>query len=140
MRTALFLFASLALTGCICGPGSQTCDNSCVDVQSDAENCGACGEACRLGQICVEGACVGGATRACASDEACSDGEFCTGIEHCVQGFCRPSAPVVCDDGIACTTEVCSNEARTCVARPSHSACASGKRCTGTSSTPDGCE
>jgi hypothetical protein len=36
------------------------CGSACVDLRSDAGNCGACGVACGLGQACAVGACGGG--------------------------------------------------------------------------------
>jgi len=45
---------------CVCpGAGQTECDGACVDVQTDAAHCGACGEACSEGQTCVAGACTG---------------------------------------------------------------------------------
>jgi hypothetical protein len=41
-----------------CGAGFSTCGNSCVDESTDAKNCGACGNACPNGQICVSKNCV----------------------------------------------------------------------------------
>lgn len=50
---------------CTCATNSNTpcdgnlacCDAGCIDVQDDLANCGACGNACGAGKICVEGAC-----------------------------------------------------------------------------------
>jgi len=42
------------------------CGNSCVDVQSDNNNCGACGKVCGTGQTCSAGKC------ACASSTTAS--------------------------------------------------------------------
>jgi hypothetical protein len=49
---------------CACAPGSQACGTSaaCVDLASDGDNCGACGNACPVGQTCEGGACVADAT------------------------------------------------------------------------------
>ena len=43
----------------------------------------------------------------CESNEDCDDGRFCNGEETCQTGACTPSAPLVCDDGDQCTTDVC---------------------------------
>jgi hypothetical protein len=41
----------------------------------------------------------------CTRDNECDDGLFCNGTETCELGRCA-SAPVDCDDGIACTVEI----------------------------------
>ncbi|MEZ4367784.1 MAG: MopE-related protein [Kofleriaceae bacterium] len=55
---------------------------------------------------------------ACVIDADCSNGFFCDGEEVCVDQTCRAGVAPVCDDGIACTTDVCSEELRECVAVP----------------------
>jgi len=41
-------------------PGSETdCAGTCVDVETDPSNCGACGMSCAVGQTCSAGACAG---------------------------------------------------------------------------------
>ncbi|MBX7194525.1 MAG: hypothetical protein K1X94_20885 [Sandaracinaceae bacterium] len=50
----------------------------------------------------------------CTRDGECDDGLFCNGTETCELGRCA-SAPVDCDDGIACTVDSCSEDARLCV-------------------------
>ncbi|WAM24319.1 hypothetical protein [Myxococcus sp. NMCA1] len=41
-----------------CQPPTVQCGSQCVDVSSDASNCGACGNVCDVGQACSESACV----------------------------------------------------------------------------------
>ena len=58
----------VALAGCAspvvgaeCRPGYTVCESECVDLESDRRHCGACGNACELGQACVGGVCrIGG--------------------------------------------------------------------------------
>jgi hypothetical protein len=40
-----------------CGAPSMMCGASCLDVSSDEENCGACGEICGGGEACIASAC-----------------------------------------------------------------------------------
>jgi hypothetical protein len=41
-----------------CGPALTTCDDICADLQSDVRACGACGNACDAGEICLDGGCI----------------------------------------------------------------------------------
>src|SRR5215472_404190 len=40
-----------------CAP-SQMCDGGCVDLQHDPANCGMCGHACGVNQVCSVGMCT----------------------------------------------------------------------------------
>ncbi len=51
----------------------------------------------------------------CRTDAQCDDGLFCSGVERCVDGACEAGLPIDCDDGIACTEDACSEDARECV-------------------------
>lgn len=88
-----------------------TCGDSCVDVRTDSENCGACGTACGLGSVCRDGACVdnapivdagvcptgqslcGGRCATLSSDPAnCGAcGTACADAEKCSAGQCVAS-------------------------------------------------
>ena len=47
-----------------CGPGTAVkCGDTCVDTQSNSQNCGACGKACDSSLVCSHGVC----TTVCAS-------------------------------------------------------------------------
>jgi hypothetical protein len=59
---------------------------------------------------------VDAAARACFVDEDCDDGYYCNGRETCVDGYCS-RAPIVCDDHVACTADLCSETNHTCVSR-----------------------
>ena len=50
----------------------------------------------------------------CEDDTECDDGVFCNGPETCASSTCAAGAPVSCDDDIACTTDTCSEEMRSC--------------------------
>ena len=47
-----------------CDGATQSCNGSCVDITSDATNCGACGKACASDELCCTSVCV--ATQACS--------------------------------------------------------------------------
>ena len=50
-----------------CAPDSLSCSGSCVDPNTDARNCGACGVACGAGSDCVSGTCTCSSTPASVS-------------------------------------------------------------------------
>ncbi|MBU0517274.1 MAG: hypothetical protein KJ621_21170, partial [Proteobacteria bacterium] len=64
-----------------CG-GTLVCCNSayCANLASDLQNCGACGEQCRPGEVC-------GGT-GCACSVTCDDGDACT-EDSCLSGRCE---------------------------------------------------
>ena len=39
-------------------PGPDCCRKQCVNVETDAQNCGQCGKKCRYGEVCCRGSCV----------------------------------------------------------------------------------
>lgn len=85
-----------------CGPGLTQCGRSCVNTQLSVLNCGSCGHACAVDELCANGVCglcPAGQTR-CGS--ACVD--TTTDIANC--GGCGITCPRYCRGG-ACTT-VCA--------------------------------
>lgn len=58
-----------------CESGRRLCDGECVDVSTDADHCGECGNSCGSGKVCEEGACrvecsqPESGARVCAADE-----------------------------------------------------------------------
>ncbi len=84
--------AGISPETCECGPecpqGQVFCPGgtTCSDPQTDAQNCGICGNACDPGESCVFGSC-------CASAGSnCSDGTEC-----CTQ-YCHVNTCVFCSD------------------------------------------
>lgn len=135
----MFAAVSLLLGGCVveyavdtgdagtttsddgCGQGTQLCGQACVNLQTDLDHCGGCGQACATDDVCDAGTCASecseGRTRCgqvCAdlsSDLAhCGEcGESCDADGACVAGDCRDSCGDSCeeDDGEVCVAEVC---------------------------------
>lgn len=98
---------------CSCeGPGgaSQTCTSGqvccpglgCRTLESDARACGACGNACRPGESCVDGQCTCGST-----GDTCGPSEACCGSPARCRAADDPSCgcgEVTCRSGYACCT------------------------------------
>jgi hypothetical protein len=82
-----------------CGAGRLQCNGTCIDVQSDANNCGGCGAKCPNGQPCSNGACGG-----CPPGDAWCPGTGCTytgGDEKNCGGCGKACDPrQICDTGI----------------------------------------
>jgi hypothetical protein len=79
---AVTAFATCRLATCV-GQGATCCDGKCLDAvafQTDAVNCGSCGNACGGDRSCLEGRCVCnvGETQCrqvcCAAGQVCADG------------------------------------------------------------------
>ncbi len=118
-RQALALLAAMTVAGgragrasaqgdaSTCGAGLTDCDGVCVDLQSDLNNCGACGEICeselvpvecRSG-VCERANCPVGITY-CGAVDGCRDLSSDPG--HC--GACQnPCASGVCSGGVCAT-------------------------------------
>jgi hypothetical protein len=109
----------------------QICGGKCTNINTDSNNCGACGVACSTGQQCTAGACVvdkcqgvvchasdqchvgvcDPTTGACsitpvADGTACDDNNACTQTDTCHAGICTGSNPVA--DGTACSGGTCN--------------------------------
>jgi len=112
-RTERWLIEHCRKTGG-CEQGRSCCGGACIDTGSDAANCGACGQACGGGQICVFGACEcpDGLT---LCDGACVDtfsdsnncrvcGVVCGECDTCQHGYCLPQT---CDGDGTCCQSAC---------------------------------
>ncbi len=88
---------------CVCaGSGLLLCSGRCVDVMTDVNHCGRCGNFCPSGSACVGGACVCGTGRTACSGR-CVDlqtdysncgscGNYCDFSATCTAGTCRCSS------------------------------------------------
>jgi hypothetical protein len=89
--------------GIICQTGTVRCGQGCIDPTADSRNCGACGSACRSGQICDNSTCK------CSAGTTNCDGE-CVVLDndpkHC--GSCGTSGfPTACGLGLVCSQGIC---------------------------------
>ncbi len=63
---------------------------------------------------------------------ACDNGLFCDGAEVCDPLLgCGPGAPPSCDDGVACTLDLCDETAGACMHGPDDALCDNGVFCDG---------
>lgn len=108
--------------GCAAGPGNPGCDSVSGDVNFTPF--------ATTPPACVD----------CIADAECADGLACNGAETCNlgTGMCEAGTPVVCDDGLQCTADACSEPTGTCVAppEPDGTSCSDGITC----SIPDSCQ
>lgn len=102
---------------------SDSCDEA-ADVCVFADTSDACGP----GQLCdPKAGCYTPAE--CRFDSDCDDGLVCNGIEACVDDVCAPGDPVVCDDGVECTSDACLELTGGCQSVPFHSNCLPTELC-----------
>ncbi|MDC0680585.1 MXAN_6577-like cysteine-rich protein [Sorangium atrum] len=102
-----------------CADGLSRCNGECVELQANAEHCGACGDACEEGQRCVEGRCGEGGGGEGGGDigsgvgggEGCREGQTdCSG--RCVNVEIDPrncgDCDVACAEGRVCADGSCA--------------------------------
>jgi hypothetical protein len=56
-----------------------------------------------------------GCPKPCQQDSECDDGLLCNGAEACLANRCAVATAKFCDDGLACTTDICSEDQRRCI-------------------------
>ena len=89
----------LLLGGVVCTSGKTECTGTCVDLQTDDANCGACGTACTGGKTCQSGSCT------CPSGkEDCSGTCVDTQTDPANCGTCANT----CSEGQVCAEGICS--------------------------------
>ncbi len=87
--------------GLNCGDGAQVCGTACTVIARDPANCGACGTACKQGEVCSAGKCAtscGGGSTQCGSScvNTSTDGANC--------GNCS----IACKQGEVCSAGKCA--------------------------------
>lgn len=90
--------ATTASTVSDCELPLSSCPPACVDLTSDAQNCGTCGHGCAVGTVCADGLCV------CATAAACGNvnGATCE-AQRCSCGSIVCPAAQICASKRACT-------------------------------------
>lgn len=86
-----------------CPEGKILCSGSCIDPNSSADHCGACGMMCGIGQACTNGACVD--TDACDMNQSmCGDACVNTSSDNNHCGGCNNA----CGQGATCQAGSCA--------------------------------
>ena len=91
-----------------CPATSTVCGGLCVDTATNAQNCGACGTACKTGEACTGGQCV----IACPGGQVACGGlcfELSNDLQHCGSCTTQCKAGEVCGNG-QCTTNCPSGQ------------------------------
>jgi hypothetical protein len=90
-----------------CPTGQTLCGSGCVDLQSDAANCGSCSEACAAGSACVDGSCQAPLIAPAGPNSSCQTHADCQNplALWCVDGTCQDPKAAVCG---SVTTGFCS--------------------------------
>ena len=87
-----------------CSAGQEWCMGSCrssIDFTSDDNNCGRCGNSCRIGESCTGGSCSCAAGSSSCMGSCVSDSSFISDNNNC--GSCGHS----CSIGESCTGGMC---------------------------------
>jgi hypothetical protein len=95
--------AALAVLACVGSPPvpCTVCGNQCVSLDTDSDNCGACGNGCGPGQVCLGGSCqLTCPTGWFQCPDACANLSW--DAQHC--GDCS----TVCDPQSACVGGTCT--------------------------------
>jgi len=139
-----------------CDDGNPCSDDTCSDgFCSHDANLASCDDGifCNGADTCSDGACqvhagtpcddgVGCTVDSCdevgdecanqPDDSVCDDGGYCNGAEFCDSLLdCQGGLPVGCDDGVACTVDVCDEAGTTCTHAADDSICDDGTFCNG---------
>ena len=137
-----------------CDDGITCTDDLCVE-DSNAQDGYVCNNTadnndCPEDEYCCTDCTPGGCAPVpeCDTDADCDDGNDCNGIETCVDlgglngKVCEFGDPVVCNDGIACTTDSCDPADGQCDFTPVNALCDNGLFCDGaeTCNAATGCE
>lgn len=87
-----------------CSSGLTSCSGKCVNLQTDASNCGSCGTACNIGISCSNGVCTSSSTGTCTG----------TVPENSILCLNSKSTGLSADKAISLVTTVCSAPAVDC--------------------------
>jgi hypothetical protein len=95
-----------------CAAGLTDCGGECVDLSSNAGNCGVCGTSCGLGGVCTGGVCGPPPPTCLVNGSPCTFGvDVCCAGLTCYAGTCQCSPPGdVCGDPTVCCSGLCNGD------------------------------
>src|SRR3954452_11107440 len=121
-------------TGTTCSSGQLECSGTCINVQTDGQNCGACGNTCGSGSTCQSGKCsctngfvsCGGSCVASNAQHCGSNCSTCSGTDVCnSDGNCSST----CSSGTKCSDGACSSPTNSADCGTCGNACTGGTTC-----------
>ncbi len=121
-----------ATTGCVNTAlnDGATCDDESLCTQTDTCQAGECvgtAVSCEDGNACTDDTCDPAVGCANTNNTAeCDDLDPCTTGDICADGVCNAGGPETCDDGNACTIDICHAVAG-CQHLPTNNPCCSGQ-------------
>ncbi len=80
--------ANCGACGNVCGPGAGCCSGACTQFSTDANNCGKCGNACPSGSICCNASCLPQSSLLTDPLNCGTCGNVCAGGMPCCNGTC----------------------------------------------------
>ncbi|MBN1607734.1 MAG: glucosylceramidase [Polyangiaceae bacterium] len=121
-----------------CGGGLSSCGAGCVNLQTDSQNCGICGQACSVGQSCQAGVCAcaagftpcpAGCVDTMSDSSNCGTCDMaCAGGQVCSQGTCSSTG---CTDGLTqCGASCVDTNKSTLYCGNCFTQCQAGQTCT----------
>ncbi len=123
-------------TGCTHTNNTLPCTtgNACDSGACAAGSCKSNGQkSCNDGSSCTVDVCdaaLGCLHTAVADATLCAKGDLCVGDSLCKAGKCEGGVKTVCDDGNACTDDICDAKSGGCNYFPTTAACDDGNACT----------
>ena len=137
----------------LCNDGNPCTEDSCFPdvgcVHTDTDDECNDGNPCTIGDLCVQGECIGAGQMECDDSNSCTDDNCdpgvgcvhtpnqtecddqnqCTELDLCLGGSCVGSGAVDCNDGNPCTSDICLPD-KGCTYTALEGGCSDGNPCT----------
>ncbi|MBU0533156.1 hypothetical protein KKB44_06710, partial [Candidatus Micrarchaeota archaeon] len=106
------LLSVLAAAGCgeECPAGQQMCGSTCLNVATDHDNCGGCGNACGPTQTCQANQCTCPGGQQPCGQQCVAGVEICNNLDdNCNSQIDEGVAPQSCNNPCGAGTQTCTN-------------------------------